>query len=463
MSSKGIAVAWIILVIYYLIYDFYCILWSCIIKRNLFLAIKNNRLIKDITIVATGNVGAQFINVLFSVVITKLYGPEIFGIYGTFNAFLIGFIHLSGLTMPAAIVIAKDEEVKSIEYITLAYAGLFALISLLAILIFKQPLFNVIAIDEIKYCIYLIPFAIISNAYLQILQNKQIRFKAFKDVAKSNFTFTLAINLLRTLAGVWNPNAVKLIVISSLSGVINSFIISRLIKKKKRPDKEKLHRQNLIGVAKKYKDFPLYKAPQLLINIISNSMPIILLGYFFGASAAGFYLLARTVMSMPAMVVSNAIANVLYAGLTDENNANRSLMPLLVKAIVGLSIVGAVPFGIVFFAGPALFQFVFGVEWRTAGEIAVWFAVWEFFNFIYKPCQIAQPLLNLLSYFFKFEALNICLQLIAFVIVCLNVSSPVDAIRLFAITNALAILIMTLKVVKTSHVSHSVKAACDAY
>ncbi|MBO1928615.1 hypothetical protein J4731_01440 [Providencia rettgeri] len=46
---------------------------------------------------------------LFSPIITRLYGPEVFGILGTFTAILTVITPIAALTYPIAIVLPKSD------------------------------------------------------------------------------------------------------------------------------------------------------------------------------------------------------------------------------------------------------------------------------------------------------------------------------------------------------------------
>lgn len=58
---------------------------------------KNNTLIRNIIILMSGTVGAQLVAMMLSPVITRIYGPEAFGVMGTFNALMNIIIPISSL------------------------------------------------------------------------------------------------------------------------------------------------------------------------------------------------------------------------------------------------------------------------------------------------------------------------------------------------------------------------------
>lgn len=66
-----------------------------------------SRFVRNVAIMATGAAGAQLITVIASPFITRIYGPEAFGIMGTFTALTNIIIPIAALTYPIAIVLPK--------------------------------------------------------------------------------------------------------------------------------------------------------------------------------------------------------------------------------------------------------------------------------------------------------------------------------------------------------------------
>ena len=63
--------------------------------------------VRNVIILSSGTAGAQIIAILLSPIITRLYGPEAYGLMGTFNAMISIITPVVALTYPIAIVIAK--------------------------------------------------------------------------------------------------------------------------------------------------------------------------------------------------------------------------------------------------------------------------------------------------------------------------------------------------------------------
>src|SRR5690625_3723904 len=83
----------------------------------------NSRFVRNVALVATGTAGAQAITMAFSPVITRLYGPDAFGMLGTFTATLAVVTPIAALTYPIAIVLPKkDDDARAIAKLSFLLA-----------------------------------------------------------------------------------------------------------------------------------------------------------------------------------------------------------------------------------------------------------------------------------------------------------------------------------------------------
>src|SRR5699024_4538293 len=120
---------------------------------------------------------------------------------------------------------------------------------------------------------------------------------------------------------------------------------------------------------------PVYRAPEMFLNAISQGLPVLMLTAFFGPASAGFYTIGRTVLNIPSQLIGKAIGDVFYPRIAEAANNKEDLNKLIKKATFVLSGIGIIPFGIVILFGPSLFSFVFGSDWIIAGEYARWISL----------------------------------------------------------------------------------------
>src|SRR5699024_484012 len=92
-------------------------------------------------------------------------------------------------------------------------------------------------------------------------------------------------------------------------------------------------RMSIMDVAKKYKDFPLFQAPQMFIDASTRSMPILLLASLFGQASAGFFTICNTVLMLPSTLIGRSIGNVFYPQFNEAAYKKEAVTKLLTKSV----------------------------------------------------------------------------------------------------------------------------------
>lgn len=101
---------------------------------------------------------------------------------------------------------------------------------------------------------------------------------------------------------------------------------------------------------------------------------------------------------------------VFFERATKAFHGDERIYPLLVKATAVLAALGIVPSVVIFFAGPSLFDYAFGDEWRGAGIYASWLAIWWFSSFCHAASAALIPVFRLQRLFLGIETLGLFLR-----------------------------------------------------
>lgn len=402
-------------------------------------ALTQSRFVRNVAIVATGTAGAQAITMAFAPVITRLYGPEAFGMLGTFMAILGVLTPIAALTYPIAIVLPKsDADAKSLAKLSAILALVIAAVTAIVLLVAGDWIAETLSLGAIAGFLLLIPFAMLFSAYQQILTQWLIRKKQFKITARVAVIQALTINSAKAGVGWFHPVGAALIVIATIGHALHAALLWSGIRSRETayPNQDE-STGTIHELAKRHRDFPLYRAPQVALNALSQSLPILMLASFFGPAAAGFYTLGRTVMGVPSTLIGQSVANVFYPRITEAAHSGENLPKLLVRATSAMAAVGVVPFGVVVAFGPWLFSFVFGAEWIVAGEYARWLALWMYFGFLNRPSVAAIATLGLQDFFLLYEVVSVALRAIAIYVGFVVFKDDVLAIALFSLSGVL--------------------------
>jgi O-antigen/teichoic acid export membrane protein len=413
-------------------------------------ALTKSKFVRNVAIVASGTAGAQVITMAFAPLITRLYGPEAFGLLGIFMAILAVVTPMAALTYPIAIVLAKgDAEAKGLAKLSMLLAVGLAVIALVLILLWGEVLAQRLSVDPISQYFWLIPFAMLFAALHQVLEQLLIRHKQFKVTARVAVIKSVLLNGAKVGAGLWYPLAVVLIFLQTLASGLHAVLLWLGLRRAGQFTGGAIGRSSSIkALAHKYRDFPMFRAPEVTIGAASQGLPVLMLAALFGPASAGFYTLGRTIMGIPAGLIGKSVGDVFYPRISEAANNREPLYPLVKKATLLLAAVGAVPFALVMAFGPSLFTLVFGAEWTTAGDYARWLALWMFFMFANNPSVKAIPVVKAQAFQLVFAIVTITLRLGALAAAYYMYQSDLAAVVAFSVLGALLNIVLVGVVLK---------------
>lgn len=355
---------------------------------------------------------AQGIALVATPFVTRLYGPESFGILGTFMA-LIGFLMpLSALSYPMAIVLPSDDEhAFGLVRLSLVIGLVSSLAVEVMLLMFGQYLAANLQLEPLRPFFAFIPPAMFLSAALAALNYWTIRKKLFTLNATITVIHAAFLNgskaglgliapmpgiLIGSTVGAWIAQATLLACTGELRGMLRAVTSpSRWLS---------------APLAYRYRDFPLYRAPQLALNTLSTSAPTLLMASFFGIESAGYYALGATVLAAPLTLIGRSVGDSLYPRINDCVLSKKPIAPILLHSTKAIALVALVPFALVVIAGPWLFAVVFGADWRRAGLYSSWMAVWLFFALMNRPAMAAIPVLRVQKSLLGYEIATLILR-----------------------------------------------------
>lgn len=418
--------------------------------KNRLLKLARSNFVKNVTVLATGTAASQAIAMILSPIITRLYGPEAYGVMGAFSAMTNIIIPVAALTYPIAIVLPRsDDDAKGLIKLSLLITGIISFLSVMVLLLFNKQIVNIFNLNEIASYLYLIPLVIIFAGLMQVSEQWLIRTKQFSINARVTFLHSLIINGSKVGIGFINPIAAVLVVLTALGNGLRAFMMIFFAKRSdynlKLEDSKK--RKSIKDLAKEHYDFPLYRAPEVFLNAISGGLPVLMLTAFFGPASAGFYSIGRTVLNIPSRLIGKSIADVFYPHVTEAAHKKENITRLIWRATLALGGIGLIPFGLVTLFGPFLFSLVFGSEWEIAGEYARWISLWSFFGFMNRPSVASLPVLNAQRFHLFYTILMLIVRIGVVALSYYVFSSDIIAVALFGISGAilnLGLILITL-------------------
>lgn len=361
-------------------------------------------------------------------------------------------VPIAALSFPVAIVLAStDKEARGIARVALLAATAIAVITAtLAWILAPAVLAPQLEESALVYAL-LLGVLVWGNGHLQIVQNWLIRERLFKVTARVAVVQAIILGMVRTGGGLVYPASIVLIVAATFGPVLQGTMLRLASRPRLRTfgwDPAYYRSQSLVEIAKTHWEFPIYRAPQALLNAVSQSVPVIILTAFFGVKPAAFYALSKLALGAPLQLIGRAVNDAFYPRVVAKQRVGKGLRKYLISATSGLAGLGIVPFLAVIGFGPYVFEFVFGSEWVTAGHYAQWLAVWYFGAFLNRPSVAAIPALNLQRSFLLYEVISFGCKVGALFLGLYITRDAIGTVAIFSIVGAMLNLSLVACVVR---------------
>lgn len=402
-----------------------------------------NKFLRNVVALASGTATAQLLTLIFLPVLTRLYGPEAFGIYGTFMAFFLILAPLSVLSYSIAIVLPKsDEEAKGLMVLSVVIGLIVFFLSLLFFMIFMEKLAILLKLELSPWALFFIPFALLFYGVHQVFNYWFLRIGRYKMLGFFSAFNSLINNIARFGFYYIAPTGFALIFCGVLQYFTHVLMMFRSVYISSRSVVMPLSYKYLIYLAVKYKDYPLFRTPQLLINSLSNSIPVIVIASLFSQEEVGHFTLAWSITSAPALLIGQAIGSVFYPEIAKKINAGNKVNNLLAKLFSILASISFFPFLVMFMFGDVIFTMGFGNNWLMAGQYASYLTVAVFLGLVHRPCEAYIQAANRNKMYVLFEVSSLVLSIILMYMAYSIFSSSIVVVQAFVLAKALYYIVM---------------------
>lgn len=341
-----------------------------VLFKNIYFKIKSSEFVLHFKILATGTLLSQILLLTSSPFVTRLYSPEAFGILAIFLAIISFITPVIDAGYERAIISVKEDRDSNDLFILSILITFFASIILLIFLfLFEEPLKQFLNAKKLHLWWYVIPFIIFLNNLNKIIKTYANRFKNYKLIANVSIVKSIFYIIIVLGCGYLGFSSDGLFFAEiSVSLIIIIFIITVYKKFLKKINFSS--RQRLKKTAKKFIKFPVFVIGPVLLNNLNTLIPIIFLIKFYPASVVGYYFLALKAIHFPISFISSSISSLHLKKTSELINQKKTVKTYFIKIMLILISVILIPLTLIILTGPELFEFVFGNEWKIAGEFA---------------------------------------------------------------------------------------------
>jgi O-antigen/teichoic acid export membrane protein len=125
--------------------------------------------------------------------------------------------------------------------------------------------------------------------------------------------------------------------------------------------------------------------PSNLLNVLVGQLPLFMIGARYGALAAGLFALTQRVLSAPVALLASSVLEVFKRQSVLDFQTHGNCRDAYRYTFKALALLGIGPSLVLLLFSPQLFAWIFGEQWRAAGDMAQILAPLYFLNFIASP------------------------------------------------------------------------------
>lgn len=333
----------------------------------------------DITTLVSGNVAAQVLSLALYPILTRIYSPEDFGLFGAYLSIVVITSTLFTLQFYIGIPIPSDEkEAINLRKLSLISSFLFTGLVFGVVYFFEGDIY---AYQDNNY-LFTSPYIFLLPVYLLFISINEsykfwfIRKKVFVADAHFQIITRGVANLIKLvpLVILFKELAVILVMSEVLSQIIATIYWRLKFGKVLRIDDNSSF-SSLKKTFTNNKDLPTAQTLNSFLEIALDYFPIVVFGKIFGAREVGYLLLTQKIAIQPCVMVGRSISNVFL----EKFSRGREVLGKNYHMILGLA---KYSFGVGFLAYLGIFAFAqfdlsrfFGAKWDGLAEVMILFSL----------------------------------------------------------------------------------------
>ena len=380
------------------------------------LKLRQSSFLKNILVVMSGTAVAQVIGYALSPVISRLFTPEDFGIFGSFTA-VAGIIGaLITLDYSQALMLPKEKS-EAINLFCLSIISTIQISFLVAVFSLLKPsiFFSLTKTKGISFLLLFI-LTLITTGVNSGFQAWAVRSKEFKRTSASQVIRSIGSSSSRIIFGIFKSGGPGLIISNFLANVMASLNLIQVVIPDLRSFRKDISLTKIKFLAKEYIDFPLYSASQNFVNAISSGLPVLLITKFYGLSGAGAYAFGISILQAPMSLVLTALRQVLFQKACEFQHEGKGIFLLYIRTVLVLFSIAFVPSLILIIWAPQIFAFIFGARWHLAGILARSLIIWMLFAFCNLPAVIFSRIIRIQRFVFFYDLILLAVRTGALII-----------------------------------------------
>ena len=369
-------------------------------------AAQKRKFLYNVTLLTGGTAVGQGLFILLSPLLSRLYSPEAFGVFGVFVSTTGLLVSVATLRYELAIPLpSREEDARALAWAGALGAGLFSLL-LFAMALWVGPrylhLFNIhlAKAEQEDWFLLALPFGVGVFSLSQVLVYLLIRLKRYHALAGSKVASGGVTVLTQLGVGIGRLGGGGLIVgwiLGRLAAVGVCIKAVGLSENAANPSPQAFFPEvkRLFRQMRRFARFPLLTMPAGLMNATAVELPLLMSASLFGPQITGWFTFARRVVYGPMSLLGRSVSQVYIGALSEAiKRRDRSALRLFDRLSRRLFLLAVAPFSLLVLIAPWLFRWVFGSAWYASGLLVQYLAPAYLLHFVVVPLS---QTLNLLE------------------------------------------------------------------
>lgn len=347
----------------------------------------NSTFTKNLLTLITGNAIALIIPVILYPIISRIFTPEDYALFGLYFS-IFSFLEIASVGRYDFAVVMPENEEDAINIMGggLLIASLYSLVILLLVLLLKDMVAIKLNSPSLANWLFLLPFGLLLISVSKLFNGWLIRISKFKASATNRASQKIAeVSVALTLGIFKIENG---LILGDLSGRLFNAIFSFYQSIRSGFDPKKILEKSIKINLKRYSEIPKYSILPSLLNTLGGMFPVFIISSFYSVEASGSFNFSRTILGIPFALISSGVSQVLMQQISEKKNKkqpiSKELISLAIK-LFALTVIAVIPLSL---AGPELFELIFGIKWKLSGEFTSILIFSYAISFIISPFSI---------------------------------------------------------------------------
>jgi O-antigen/teichoic acid export membrane protein len=385
---------------------------------------------------------SQIILILASLILTRLYTPENFGVLAIFTSLFGQAVVLTSFCYEWIIPLAEEEE-EAIDVLifSLILTIFTSIVFAIVIGIYGHNIALWANSPASEPFLWLLPIVIFFGGMYQNFNYWSLREKAFGLIARTKLAQSLWTTGTQILLGLFAQGSIGLLIGYLLTQLVGIWQQAMFFWHNHHAQVKLVSFTRIATVGRKYFSYALTSGTSTFVYATGSAVPSLLLSSFYGTAAVGSFSVAQRLTSIPVVIVGAALSQVFLSHAAEMiRNDPKELKRLFLKTSL-LLFAASLLIGSIVLVSPLVFPIIFGDIWIESGFMAQAMVPMFIFSMAIAPLSILEWV-GKQSWMLGWNIVRLGLFWLGFWIAHVNGWSATAAIGIYSVITAIMYLIL---------------------